>query len=223
VDKKVSDLVGLTAPASLDTLSEIASVIADSSGNRIFALDASMNLKAPLENPTFTGTVGGITATMVGLGNVTNTSDANKPVSTAQQTALDLKANIASPTFTGTVKVSSLNTSGVVHTDVSGNLSSSLIVAVDITNSTITADKLALDLDLSGNPTATTQSSSDNSTKIATTAYVKNQNYITSSSLGVMPTTEPSSPVNGSFWFNPATGNLRIYYGSFWRDFGQLS
>jgi alpha-tubulin suppressor-like RCC1 family protein len=40
---------------------------------------------------------------MVGLGNVTNTSDANKPVSSAQQTALDLKANLASPTFTGTV------------------------------------------------------------------------------------------------------------------------
>jgi hypothetical protein len=40
---------------------------------------------------------------MVGLTNVDNTSDANKPVSTAQQTALNLKANIASPTFTGTV------------------------------------------------------------------------------------------------------------------------
>lgn len=38
----------------------------------------------------------------VGLGNVDDTSDANKPVSTAQQTALDLKANLASPTFTGT-------------------------------------------------------------------------------------------------------------------------
>jgi hypothetical protein len=38
----------------------------------------------------------------VGLANVDNTSDANKPVSTAQQTALDLKANIASPNFTGT-------------------------------------------------------------------------------------------------------------------------
>ena len=37
----------------------------------------------------------------VGLGNVDNTSDASKPVSTAQQTALDLKSNLASPTFTG--------------------------------------------------------------------------------------------------------------------------
>jgi hypothetical protein len=39
----------------------------------------------------------------VGLGNVDNTSDAAKPISTATQTALDLKAPIASPTFTGTV------------------------------------------------------------------------------------------------------------------------
>ena len=60
---------------------------------------------APLASPTFTGTVSGVTKTMVGLGNVDNTSDANKPVSTAQQTALDLKAPIASPTFTGTVTV----------------------------------------------------------------------------------------------------------------------
>lgn len=39
----------------------------------------------------------------VGLGSVDNTSDAAKPVSTAQQAALDLKAPLASPTFTGTV------------------------------------------------------------------------------------------------------------------------
>ena len=57
-----------------------------------------------IASPTFTGTVSGIsiTATQVGLGNVDNTSDANKPVSTAGQNALNLKADIASPTFTGT-------------------------------------------------------------------------------------------------------------------------
>lgn len=52
---------------------------------------AALELKAPLASPTFTGTVAGITKTMVGLGNVDNTSDTAKPVSTAQQTALDLK------------------------------------------------------------------------------------------------------------------------------------
>jgi hypothetical protein len=53
-----------------------------------------INLKANIESPTFTGTVSGITKAMVGLGNVDNTSDLDKPISTATQTALDLKANI---------------------------------------------------------------------------------------------------------------------------------
>jgi uncharacterized protein (TIGR02145 family) len=54
-----------------------------------------LNAKAPINNPTFTGTVGGISKTMVGLGNVDNTSDAGKPISSATQTALDNKVNIA--------------------------------------------------------------------------------------------------------------------------------
>jgi hypothetical protein len=40
--------------------------------------------------------------TVIGLGNVDNTSDANKPISTATQAALDFKAPLASPTLTGT-------------------------------------------------------------------------------------------------------------------------
>lgn len=44
----------------------------------------------------------GVTKAQVGLGNVDNTSDVSKPVSTATQTALNLKANLASPAFTGT-------------------------------------------------------------------------------------------------------------------------
>jgi hypothetical protein len=60
-----------------------------------------------LTNKTLTSPVintpTGITKSDVGLANVDNTTDANKPVSTATQTALDLKAPLASPTFTGTV------------------------------------------------------------------------------------------------------------------------
>lgn len=67
------------------------------------AQQAALDLKANINNPTFTGTVSGITKNMVGLGNVDNTSDVDKPVSNAQQDALDLKANINNPTFTGTV------------------------------------------------------------------------------------------------------------------------
>ena len=130
VDKKVSDLVGLTAPASLDTLSEIATAIADSNGNPVF------------------------------------------PLKTNVDASFNLKANLAGPTFTGTVSLSGLNSVGVVHNNASGNLSTSLIVAADITNATITSAKLASNLDLSGNPTAPTQTAGNNSTRIATTEFV---------------------------------------------------
>jgi hypothetical protein len=60
-----------------------------------------------LTNKTLTSPVintpTGITKTDVGLANVDNTTDANKPVSTATQTELNLKAPLASPTFTGSV------------------------------------------------------------------------------------------------------------------------
>lgn len=88
---------------------------ATSGGTTKSYVDTQDALKANIASPTFTGTVAGITATMVGLGNVTNTSDANKPVSTAQQTALDAKAPIASPTFTGTVTAPAFNSTSSIR------------------------------------------------------------------------------------------------------------
>jgi hypothetical protein len=65
----------------------------------------------------------------LGLDQVNNTSDANKPVSTAQQTALNLKAPIASPTFTGTVTVPTgfnvKNAAGQANFNIDGSVGNS--------------------------------------------------------------------------------------------------
>lgn len=56
----------------------------------------------------------------VGLGNVDDTADAGKPVSTAQQTALDLKVNIARPMFcayNSTVRANKTGKTGVYTVD----------------------------------------------------------------------------------------------------------
>lgn len=57
----------------------------------ITGLTTDLAAKAPLNSPAFTGTPTGITKSHVGLGNVDNTADTAKPVSTAQQTALDAR------------------------------------------------------------------------------------------------------------------------------------
>lgn len=67
------------------------------------ATQSALDIKAPLANPKFTGTVSGINKTMVGLSNVDNTADISKGISTAVQTALNAKAPLANPRFTGTV------------------------------------------------------------------------------------------------------------------------
>ena len=95
VGTAISNLVD-AAPTTLNTLNELAAALGDDA-NYASTISTALGLKAPLADPTFTGTVSGITKSMVGLGNVDNTTDANKPVSTATQTALDLKLNLSDP------------------------------------------------------------------------------------------------------------------------------
>lgn len=75
----------------------------------VTSLQTTLDSKAPLDSPTFTGIVSGVTKAHVGLANVDNTSDANKPISTATQAALDAKvagpgssADNRIPRFSGT-------------------------------------------------------------------------------------------------------------------------
>jgi len=72
--------------------------------NELDTINNEMTTYAPLNNPTFTGTVSGITKSMVGLSNVDNVSDLDKPISSTQQTALNLKQNINNAVFTGYIQ-----------------------------------------------------------------------------------------------------------------------
>ncbi|WP_296687194.1 hypothetical protein [Flavobacterium sp.] len=121
----------------------------------------ALSLKANLASPTFTGTVSGIDKTMVGLANVDNTTDANKPVSTATQTALDLKENLsnksadiaadaASTTKYPSVKaikdyVDSLNAAAGVA---DGSITSAKIADATIVNADVSATAAIVDTKL---------------------------------------------------------------------------
>lgn len=131
ITSAIAGVVG-AAPTSFDTLKEISDYIAtdQSAGTALTTLVGTKlssataeSTYAPIASPTFTGTVAGITKTMVGLGNVDNTTDALKPISTATQSALDAKlatstasstyAPKISPVFTGTVDFSGATVTGI--------------------------------------------------------------------------------------------------------------
>lgn len=78
-----------------------------------------------------------VTKTQVGLSNVDNTSDLNKPISITTQTALNLKADKSSPTFTGTITTPIINVTdsiAVTNAIVSTSNSFDILRGVDSIN-----------------------------------------------------------------------------------------
>jgi hypothetical protein len=184
-------------------------------------LTTALNLKAPLASPAFTGTVTGVTKTMVGLSNVDNTSDVNKPVSSATQTALDFKANIASPTFTGTVGGITKSMVGLSNvdntTDLNKPISTATQTAIDLkaplasptftgTVSGITKSMVGLanvdnTTDLNKPISTATQSSLDTKAPIASPTFTGTVSGITKDMVGlsnVDNTTDANKPISSA-------------------------
>jgi len=106
------------APGALDTLNELAQAITDNDAdlanlvNSIAQVQTNLNdHEGDFANPHQ------VTKAQIGLGNVDNTSDANKPVSTAQQTALDLKADQADLDTTNTNVAANATAIAAIPTD----------------------------------------------------------------------------------------------------------
>jgi hypothetical protein len=160
-----------------------------------------------LTNKTLTSPVintpTGITKTDVGLANVDNTSDANKPVSSATQTALDAKLALSGGTMTGAIEMGTSKITGLgaptnandaaTKTYVDGVITNLVDGAPDLLN---TLNELAAAInddanytttittalgtkaplaspDLTGVPTAPTAAANTDTTQIATTAFAK--------------------------------------------------
>jgi hypothetical protein len=87
-----------------------------------------------------------VTKSQVGLANVDNTSDASKPVSTAQATAIGLKADIANPVFTGngiTIPVLASDPSGAVAGQMYYNSTDKAVKNYDGTSWTLMTNKFS--------------------------------------------------------------------------------
>lgn len=85
------------APASLDTLKELADALGNDASFSATVTNA-LAAKAPLASPTFTGTVSGVTKAMVGLGNVPNvdaTARANHTGTQAWSTIVSTPTTLA--------------------------------------------------------------------------------------------------------------------------------
>ena len=136
----VDDVIEVANYAALPVTGETSKIYITLDTNETFRWSGTIYVEiAKGDVSSVNGRVGLVVLdkTDVGLGNVDNTSDVNKPISTASQNALDLKAPLASPNLTGT-------------------------------------------------PTAPTPSTANNTTTIATTAFVHSRvNQVTKTDVGL--------------------------------------
>jgi hypothetical protein len=124
------DVLNSLSPSSLGTAASLVTE-QDVYYGLVVVNNASQTRATTIYAPTAGGTAGHLLVAVgatsaptwragvkgdVGLGNVDNTSDTNKPVSTAQQTALNLKLNLAGGDTTGKVRMYTSNTSGTYDT-----------------------------------------------------------------------------------------------------------
>jgi ABC-type polar amino acid transport system ATPase subunit len=124
----VNNTSDLAKPISTTTQEALDTKVSTSTFSTTVATKANatdLALKAPIDSPTFTGTVSGITKTMVGLSNVENTSDLEKPISTLTQAALDTKISASSLSSTFSSKENSDNKS--MATDLGGNTTNDIL------------------------------------------------------------------------------------------------
>lgn len=164
-----------------------------------------------LTSPTIT-TPTGLVKNDVGLGNVDNTTDANKPISLATQAALDLKAPIASPGFTGTPSAPTA-APGTVTTQ----LATTAFVAAAITAAAgVSSVAVTTANGFSGsviNPTTTAAITVSISGALTFPSNIR-QTFVpgaTNSGLNVGSFAgDPSSLSNGDIWYSSSANAVRI-------------
>ena len=140
------------APALLNTLNELAFAIADDAG---FAatITTSVGLKAPIESPTFTGTVtlpsGTVTSGMILDGTIATADIADSAITSAK---------IAD----GTIVDADINASPAIAQSKVADLTTDLAAKAPLASPALT-----------GVPTAPTAAANTNTTQVATTAFAK--------------------------------------------------
>ena len=158
---------------------------------------------APVNDPIFTGTVQGVTKGQIGLGNVDNTSDLNKPISIATQNALNSVIANTNASLTSHLVMINDNTSGVTSLNTSVNTIKSQITSLNtsVFNNTsgVTSLNTSVINNTSGVTSLNTSVNNINSTLTTQLNLINsNGNSITSLNSSVLDNTSGVTSLNTS-------------------------
>jgi hypothetical protein len=205
------DVIGLTA-LSTDNTTKFATTAFVKAQNYLtsaslssYALTSSLSSYALLSGATFTGNVSGLTAATADNSTLVATTAFVKAQNYITSSALSLYAltsSLSSYALTSSLAsyalTSSLSSYALTSSLSSYALTSSLSSYALLSGGTFT-----------GNVSGLTAATADNSTKFATTAFVKAQNYLSSAtptySTTIVPTTNTLDNFQGNYWTQYST------------------
>ena len=215
VDTQVANLVD-SAPASLDTLNELAAALNDDD-NFATTVNDSIALKAPLASPALTGTPTAPTAaTSTNTTQLATTAFVQSEISGLGNANLN-SFSVTSNSASGGGSLAYNNANGVfTYTPPAlfdGAFASLTSKPTTLSGYGITDAAPLASPSFSGVPTAPTAAGSTNTTQVATTAFV--QSEIAGFSAGANVSVSgnaPSSPSAGDLWFDDDALVLYVYY-----------
>lgn len=197
-----------TSAATLNSGLTAANTAIGTANTKITSLTSVVDTKAPKANPTFTGTVSGVTKAMVGLGNVDNTSDANKPVSTPQKTYIDAVGT----RVTNLERVKGLGKVGAPSFSVS-NTASLTVQIPSIAVQAGRAYQITVAFKGYSSVADTAMELQVRRGAVGTTGINTNDQMLFSTTVWSHPTRRASGSgyTLGSIWESTVTGNVRLY------------
>mgnify|MGYP003324746213 CR=1 FL=1 len=189
VKTAISNLLD-SAPATLDTLNELAAALGDDA-NFSTTITNQLADKAPINNPTFTGTISvdtinektslnGVVIEGVTLKNNTLNAGSNSTVTATNFNVGSKNVISGSAQISCTdLEIKNAGNTGVLAYGQTGNMTLTGTLdarGIDISGVNVISSSREItctDIEITGNSIVPTQLSTDNSTKIATTAFVK--------------------------------------------------
>ena len=219
VDTQISNLVG-GAPASLDTLNELAAALSDDSAFSTTVTN-SIATKLPLAGGTMSGAIA------MGSNKITGLTDGSAPGDAVTKGQLDVMMPLAGGTFGGNVTLGSNSITSTATPGTADTLTRKGYVDGILGSATDAATSAAAAATSESNAAASAASVSG-SVSAAQTAATTAETHLDTfqdqylGSVGSDPTTDlDGDPLaSGTLAFLTTTNQLRVYNGSSWQDAG---
>lgn len=212
VDTAISNLIG-TAPATLDTLGEIADALNDDA-NLAATLTASIATKVSKSGDTMSGALAMGSNKITGLG--TPTADTDAATKGYVDTADALKLSLSGGTMTGNIVMGANKVTSTATPTTDDDLTRKAYVDSILGSATSAAASASAAATSATNAANSASSAADSASAAAASYDSFDDRYLGSKTSDPTLDNDGNALITGALYFNSVAGEMRVWSGSAW-------